>query len=340
MKTIVCDIDDTISFTTNRDWENAKPNLKLIEKLNDLYSKGWTIKFFTARGSLSQATREDAEEFYRPIILNWFHKHNVKYHELSFQKPLADYYIDDKSITPDNFIDLEIQTLQGGLSGDIVERYGDIVSKEHKSEGDALDVASWYNKAKSVCNVPKVHSIVGKTLRIEYLNCTREPKIQEIIELLKSFKHTLDDESSFDTYIERIQGHLTVIDNPDLQKIIEKLKEESLRFQTQTSFCHGDFTLENMICDESLYLIDPNRPNGLYSSWLLDASKLLMSAKKNEKQLLYMNILGEFKPYKDMLLLLEATHWIRLVKYANIKLAERAIFEATAILKELNVIND
>ncbi len=32
-KRIVCDIDDTISFCDNRDWQNAKPNLPVIQKL-------------------------------------------------------------------------------------------------------------------------------------------------------------------------------------------------------------------------------------------------------------------------------------------------------------------
>ena len=39
-KSICVDIDDTISFTLNRDWENAKPNIPLIEKLNKLYDEG------------------------------------------------------------------------------------------------------------------------------------------------------------------------------------------------------------------------------------------------------------------------------------------------------------
>ena len=47
-KRIVCDIDDTISFCTDRDWENAKPNLPVIQKLKQLYNDGWEIFLHTA----------------------------------------------------------------------------------------------------------------------------------------------------------------------------------------------------------------------------------------------------------------------------------------------------
>ena len=63
-KRIVCDIDDTISFCTDRDWENAKPNLPVIQKLKQLYNDGWEIFLHTARGSLSAKTPDDAKKKY------------------------------------------------------------------------------------------------------------------------------------------------------------------------------------------------------------------------------------------------------------------------------------
>src|SRR5574344_1011031 len=116
-KTIVCDIDDTISFTTSRDWKNAEPNIKLINKLNKLYDEGWEIQYYTARGSISCPNREAAKEKYLDDIIAWFNKNSVKYSKISFDKPLAAYYIDDKGITPDEFLDFDIEVLSGGLSG-------------------------------------------------------------------------------------------------------------------------------------------------------------------------------------------------------------------------------
>ena len=112
-KSIVVDIDDTLSFTLNRDWEHAEPNQPLIDKLNKLYDDGWDIFIVTARGNLSCSNREEAENKYRPIIEKWMKEHNVKYTDISFQKILASYYIDDKGIKPDDFLDLNIEELKG-----------------------------------------------------------------------------------------------------------------------------------------------------------------------------------------------------------------------------------
>jgi len=52
-KTIICDVDDTISISTTHDWENAIPNIQVINKINKLYDDGWTIILMTARGQVS-----------------------------------------------------------------------------------------------------------------------------------------------------------------------------------------------------------------------------------------------------------------------------------------------
>ena len=59
-KRIVFDIDDTISFTTNRDWVNAKPNQPIIDKINKLYNEGWEVFLHTARGSISAPENADS----------------------------------------------------------------------------------------------------------------------------------------------------------------------------------------------------------------------------------------------------------------------------------------
>jgi len=60
-KRIVIDFDDTLAFTTDRNWADAAPNVELIEKCNKLHDSGWTIDIFTARGSISCTTRAHAE---------------------------------------------------------------------------------------------------------------------------------------------------------------------------------------------------------------------------------------------------------------------------------------
>lgn len=104
-KIIVVDFDDTLAlFEGSRAAENipnAKPNLPLINKLNHLVDKGYEVHIYTARGHISASSREEAKYKYEHIIKAWLKKWNVQFALLSFQKPYAVYYIDDKSIRPD-----------------------------------------------------------------------------------------------------------------------------------------------------------------------------------------------------------------------------------------------
>ena len=106
-KTFVLDMDDTISFTINRDFENSIPNQPVIDKINELYDKGWKIIISTARGAKSCPTLQDREIKYRGVTEAWLNTHNVKYHEVLFGKPNADYYVDDKAMTLEEFINFK-----------------------------------------------------------------------------------------------------------------------------------------------------------------------------------------------------------------------------------------
>lgn len=102
--TFVIDIDDTISFTYNRDFENSEANQPVIDKINELYDKGWQIILYTARGAKSCNTLEEREKKYKEVTEDWLQRHNVRYNELVFGKMNADYYVDDKNISIEEFI--------------------------------------------------------------------------------------------------------------------------------------------------------------------------------------------------------------------------------------------
>ena len=84
------DIDGTICSKED-DFANAKPHKEIIDKINKLYDEGHKIIMFTAR---NERTKPDYKEITRQQLSNW----GVKYHELMFGKPYADYYIDDKAV--------------------------------------------------------------------------------------------------------------------------------------------------------------------------------------------------------------------------------------------------
>ena len=89
----VIDIDNTISITEGVNYEDAKPNQKIIDYINKLYDEGHRIIIYTARGTTSKINWRKLTEWQ---LKKW----KVKYHELKFGKIIYDFWIDDRAINP------------------------------------------------------------------------------------------------------------------------------------------------------------------------------------------------------------------------------------------------
>lgn len=99
-KTFVFDIDGVIAtLQKDLDYALSGPNRKMIDIINQLYDYGNKIVLFTARGYV---TGKDWSEVTKDQMKQW----GVKYHELKFGKPNADYYIDDKMLGLDRLYDM------------------------------------------------------------------------------------------------------------------------------------------------------------------------------------------------------------------------------------------
>ena len=73
---IYVDIDETICYYKGeRNYQDAQPNLKRIEKINKMYDDGNKIVYWTARGS---TTGLDWMKLTTSQLKKW----NLKYHEL------------------------------------------------------------------------------------------------------------------------------------------------------------------------------------------------------------------------------------------------------------------
>ncbi len=89
-KRFVIDIDGVIAqIQPQLDYAQAKPNEPMIKAINKLYDMGNEIIIFTARGYVTGKNWED-------VTRDQFARWGLKYHELHFGKPNADYYVDDK----------------------------------------------------------------------------------------------------------------------------------------------------------------------------------------------------------------------------------------------------
>lgn len=94
----VIDLDNTICETNELLYHLSLPKKDMINIINKLYDEGNEIIIFTARGYV---TKIDYRELTKLQLKSW----GVKYDELKFGKPNADYYIDDKNLSIKDFME-------------------------------------------------------------------------------------------------------------------------------------------------------------------------------------------------------------------------------------------
>lgn len=94
------DIDGTICSNTDGEYEKAQPYYENIKKINKLYEKGYTIIYWTARGT---KTGIDWSELTKKQFIDW----GVKFTELKFSKPVYDLFICDKAVESSLFFEVK-----------------------------------------------------------------------------------------------------------------------------------------------------------------------------------------------------------------------------------------
>lgn len=106
-KRALVDIDETICFYEGkRKYENAIPNQEHINKINEMYDKGWYIIYWTARGGSEKSKSKNL--CYYDFTFNQLKEWGCKFNELStgtkgnYIKPEFDVVIDDKAKTIDD----------------------------------------------------------------------------------------------------------------------------------------------------------------------------------------------------------------------------------------------
>jgi len=102
--TYVFDIDNTICYTKDSNYEGCVPIQDRIDKVNALYDEGHTIIFQTARGmgrsGNSPAYAYQAfERLTKQQLVDW----GVKHHGVFLGKPAGDVYVDDKGCKDEDF---------------------------------------------------------------------------------------------------------------------------------------------------------------------------------------------------------------------------------------------
>lgn len=111
-KILAFDLDDTLCRRDkkyeNLGWEKynfCEPIIEMIEKVNHLYDKGYTIYIYTARGM--NQFNGDVNVVHNKLFdltEKSLNKWGIKYHKLIMGKLHYDYLIDDKSMSLGEFI--------------------------------------------------------------------------------------------------------------------------------------------------------------------------------------------------------------------------------------------
>jgi len=339
---VVCDVDDTLSFTTNRDWASAVPNSPVIEKINYLHDQGWEVYLVTARGQVScDGDSQKASDKYRLVLEKWLQDNNVKYDLLSFEKHLGAYYVDDKALRPEELVALRIEPLTSGRSGALVERRGDRVYKTHLSREAALKEANWYSEVSSIFTVPHLHSVIDRTVCVEYIKPIEKPVSLDFLKSAIQTMQTLPALKRTGTLTDFLKdvgtAHRETLKTLELEESFQNILARGVH--SPSSLCHGDFTLENILpTTEGFVLIDPLVKDS-FSSWVLDASKMLMSLRKHGKKLLFHAFrlfLSEISSFtEEFWISLELVQWIRVYKYFLPNEKEYVIEIVSLLKKEL-----
>jgi len=99
----VVDIDGVIC---NEDVpvDSRLPYKERIQKLNKLFDDGHIIVYFTSRGMRStNDNQSESDAKYRQLTERQLKEWGAKYHSLFFGKPNADFYIDNKNLSMEEF---------------------------------------------------------------------------------------------------------------------------------------------------------------------------------------------------------------------------------------------
>lgn len=326
---LVFDIDDTICNNKNRDYENAIPKYKVINKINELYKAGAEITLYTSRGMVScNGDIQKIVKKNRAILESWLYRHNVKYHKIVFGKPLGDMYIDDKCMNVRDFIKEDFKLLNG-KSGYPVVRLGNIVKKEMADE-NYQKVKDWYEDSKGLANNPELISNLYSTIYMEYIDgesanqIISKENLDKIIKQVEKFKRKKLDTFDKEVIYEKLDSHKS--EDQEWNKTIDYCKSLIEKMKFKPTLSHGDYTLGNIIMkDKKVYLVD-----SLYdkraSSYLMDFAKLRMSLDNYEHKFVGgKRIPGKYKKQLDKYLekkkilkdvkILEFMYAIRLYRY-------------------------
>ena len=108
MRRLVIDLDGTLTVDADGiSYPEKSPNRTIIDKLKEYKRDGFEIIIATSRNMRTHNNSVGKiNAFTLPVIIDWLKKHDVPYDEIHIGKPWCGqdgFYVDDRSIRPDEF---------------------------------------------------------------------------------------------------------------------------------------------------------------------------------------------------------------------------------------------
>ncbi len=122
MKTIVMDLDNTISFTKNGDYSAAEVDIEVVAKMREYKEMGFKIVIHSARnmrtydGNLGLINANTL-----PVVMRWLDENDIPYDEILMGKPwcgIDGFYVDDKAVRPNEFKELSYEKIKELIGSD------------------------------------------------------------------------------------------------------------------------------------------------------------------------------------------------------------------------------
>jgi len=110
------DLDGTITSKETSDYRNVSVNKNVVEKIREYKANGYEIVIFSSRNMRTHDGNVGKINIHTlPIILEWLEKHDIPHDEVIVGKPwcgFEGFYVDDKSIRPSEFAQLNYDEIQ------------------------------------------------------------------------------------------------------------------------------------------------------------------------------------------------------------------------------------
>ena len=307
-KSRICfDLDNTlVTFPKiSKDYTTVDPIQKNIDYLNFLKDKGNYIIIYTARrmkthsGNVGRCISDIGK-----ITIETLDKFGIKYDELHFGKPNADFYIDDLSVPAFFGIDKKIGFYDTGIVPRSFNKVNYLEKSVIKETNNPGEIYFYKNLPETVTDFfPVIHLIEKNKISMErikgvnysylYTNeALREKDLQDLIDTLKYIhsggKKEEDIYSNYSRklekrYSENIQIYKKIEDSHLIYgSIIEKIKKYENGKNGKCGIIHGDPVFTNVFLTErKIKFIDPRGKIGeslsIYGDVYYDFAKVYQS---------------------------------------------------------------